>query len=195
MKAYMGIKSTLFCFMVIASAGCDQHIKSDEFSKNISESNAKIAELENKINSLSAEVESIKSKTEFNELISRIDTTAYLTPGADGYSIVAFDLGKLTVHLANVIPYANGSKVTIRFGNILLVAVNGVKATIDWGEVDEKGTAKNETAKSKEVTFIETLKPGSWVPVSVVLEGTPPEKLGFIRIRNIHHTGIELYTK
>ncbi|MBU3055800.1 MAG: DUF3251 domain-containing protein [Pseudomonas indica] len=42
------------------------------------------------------------------------------------------------------------------------------------------------------MSFAETFRSGAWTNVSVVLEGTPPAELGFVRIRNVSHTGIAL---
>jgi hypothetical protein len=124
--------------------------------------------------------------------MSKWDRIAYLTPGADGYSVIRSDLGLLTVALKNIAPYANGSRVTLRFGNTTSATINGVKATLEWGSVDEKGHAINATAKSKNVTFNEPLRTGSWTSVAVVLEGVPATNLGFVRVKDLDHTGIRL---
>ena len=96
------------------------------------------------------------------------------------------------MQLTDVQPYANGSKVALKFGNPLFSEVNGLKATVEWGQTDEKGNANNETAKSKDVVFSESLRPGAWSSASLVLEGLPPSQLGFVRLRNVTHTGIKL---
>lgn len=166
-------------------AGCDMTANT-ALEKRLDAANAQITSLQNNL-------AAYKQNTDLNELVAKFDKVAYLTPGSDGYSPVKFDLGKLTVQLADVKPYANGSKVTLKFGNILSASINGLKTTIDWGRVDAKGTPMNESAKSKEVIFIETLRAGAWTPVSVVLDGIPPNELGFVRVRDITHTGINLF--
>ena len=60
----------------------------------------------------------------------------------------------MTVDLADIRPYANGSRATLRFGNATSAALTGLKATVDWGTVDAKGSPNNDEAKSKEITFI-----------------------------------------
>lgn len=166
--------------------GCDQATTTLE--KKLETANAQIT-------SLQKELTEQKQKREFDELIQGFDKIAYLTPGSNGYSSIKFDLGVLTVQLADVKPYANGSKVTLKFGNTLAASINGLKATIDWGKVTEKGAAINESAKSKEVTFTETLRAASWTPASVVLDGLPPNELGFVRVHDVTHTGIQLFGK
>lgn len=144
------------------------------------------------VDALKSEIGTIKGERALEKIWDGIEKIAFLTPGSDGYSAIAFDLGVLTVQLVDVKPYASGSKITLKFGNVLSASVNGLKAKIDWGKVNENGTALNETTKSKEVTFTETLRHGSWTAVSVVLDGIPPNELGFVRVSGLQHTGIQL---
>ena len=168
-------------------AGCDLTTNT-ALEKKLEAANAQIA-------SLQKDLTEQKQKIEFDEFIKSLENIAYLTPGSAGYSSVRFDLGVLTVQLADVKPYANGSKVTLKFGNTLSASINGLKATIDWGRVNEKGTPINESAKSKEVTFTETLRAASWTSTSVVLDALPPNELGFVRVHDVTHTGIQLFGK
>jgi hypothetical protein len=95
--------------------------------------------------------------------------------------------------LKDVRPYANASRITLRFGNVTNATLNDVKATIEWGLVNATGTPLNDEAKSKEVTFEKSLRPGVWTDVDVVLEGTPPTNVGFFRVRDVSNKGIVLY--
>jgi hypothetical protein len=173
----------LFCFLLSA---CDQIPNSDAALKR------RLDDTENKLTELQSAVAQLKGSKEWEDLVKDSDKVAYLTPGAEGYSVVGFDLGVLTTQLADIRPYANGSKVTLRFGNVLSSAVDGLTATIDWGRVNDKGIPDNNSAKSKEMTFNQTLQGGAWTEIPVVLEGIPPAELGFVRVTKIHHTGIRL---
>jgi hypothetical protein len=77
-------------------------------------------------------------------------------------------------------------------GNVLSSAIDGLTATIEWGRVNDRGVADNTSAKSREMTFNQTLQGGAWTSIPVVLEGLPPAELGFVRVSKIHHTGIRL---
>jgi hypothetical protein len=147
----------------------------------LAKANEKIASLETQVRDLS-----------FKQMLKSWGEVAYLTPGSDGYASIRFDLGVLTIAIDDIQPFANGSKVTLRVGNPLAAKINGLKATIDWGEVDEKGMPKNEAGKSKEVVFTEQLPSGTWTRVNLVLDGVKTEKLGFIRVRDVGHQGIAL---
>jgi len=151
------------------------------------------AELEKRVSELEAQVKELKAAKGFDDITKILDQVAYLTPGAQGYSTVRFDLGVLTVQMVDVQPYANGSKITLKFGNTLSSTINGLKATIDWGSVDDKGMPTAQSARSKTITFSETLRSGAWTGVEVILEGTPPADLGYVRVKDITHTGIQLF--
>jgi len=163
-------------------AGCDNA----SLEKKLEATNAQIA-------SLQKVLEKQSQNAEINEMVAGWEKIAYLTPGSDGYSAVKFDLGAITVQLADVKPYANGSKVTLNFGNVLSASINGLKTKIDWGKVDGTGNVIQESTKTKEFSFIQMLRAGAWTPVTVVLEGIPPNELGFVRVHDITHTGIRLF--
>jgi hypothetical protein len=157
------------------------------------------ADLEKKTNAQSSEIEKLKNAVtqleqsrSYDDFMRNIDSIAYLTPGSAGYAVVQTDLGRITVELENVQTYANGSRVTLRFGNLTSATINGAKATLEWGTVDAKGSPDNNGARTREVTFNRSLRAGAWTEVPVVLEGIPPTELGFLRIKEITHTGIVL---
>lgn len=157
--------------------------------------NKRIDKLEKQIDSLRTDYSDLKrdvSEIQFDKYLDNYDKVAYLTPGSDGYSSVRFDLGVLTISITNIIPYANGSKVTLRFGNTLSSTINGLKATAEYGPVDEKGIGIYDKMKTKELSFVKSLRSGSWTNIEVVLDGVPPDKLGYVRIKDVTHTGIEL---
>ena len=158
--------------------------------------NSKTAALELRIAELEKKVISVEESTAgfAIDLFLKADAPglAYLTPGSDGYSTVRFDLGVLTVGIKDIQPYANGSKLLLQIGNPLAVVVNGLQLDIDWGEVIQGKGADNENAKHKTHQLLESLQPNSWNHASIILDGIPPNKLGFVRIKNVTHRGIRL---
>ena len=164
-------------------------------SSNSSTQSAELITIRLELDALKTELAAVKQKQaehDLDNLLKGFDRVAYMRPGDSGYSTVRYDLGTLTVELADITPYANGSKVRLRFGNPLSSTVNGLKAKIEWGRTDENGSPNNDSAKSKDVTFTESLRPGAWTTVSVVLDGVPPKDLGFVRVKDVAHTGILL---
>lgn len=145
-----------------------------------------------RVKALEEKTKTLQDKVEFNELLRKLDETAFLVPSDEGYTVIKGDLGEITVKLTNVQPYANGSRVTLQFGNISGAAINGLKAKIDWGEVDKDGRADFGTEKSREITFEKQLRANAWTSVPLVLEGIPPARLGYVRVSGVEHRGITL---
>lgn len=176
-------------------SGCDAiHGYADANNKLKAQSN-EISKLQVVVSNLKEQVKQLK-KEQLNLVVDNFMgkqySSAYLTPGDSGYSVVSSNIGKLTVQMSNIKPYANGSKVTLKFGNPLAANITGLKVKLEWGSVNSKGMPNNESAKSKDFTFSKTLDSGAWTNVPVVLAGVPPSKLGFVRVQNVEHTGISL---
>lgn len=174
---------------LFAVAGCNYRQQSSDTSST------QIIEIKEELKAVQDELIQLKQKQEqydFNQIVNDFDKVAYLQADDSGYSTVRYDLGVLTVQLSDVQPYANGSRVVLRFGNPLYTAVNGLKARIEWGHAKKNGSPDNESARSKDITLNETLQPGAWTNVPIVLDGIPPAQLDFVRLRNVAHTSIVL---
>jgi hypothetical protein len=122
----------------------------------------------------------------------KFGSVAYITPGSEDYAIIKSDLGYMVLSLDDVQPYANGCRITLCIGNLTSAQVDGAKAMLEWGSVDDKGMPLNESARLRAISFSQTLHPGAWTNVSVVLEGVPPTDLRFVRLKQFHHTSISL---
>lgn len=198
----MKTTETLALCALLLCVGCADEQQVEAIRRDLVDSQKKVASLalqyedfKTKIyalDGLASKVAQLEQSQAWEKMIRDFDKVAYLTPGSVGYATVRYDLGALTVSFANVEPYANGSRITLKFGNPLSASINGLQAKIEYGEVDEKGTPKNEEAKSKEISISETLNGGSWTSVPIVLEGIPTDKLGFVRLRDVKHSGISL---
>lgn len=180
-----GVRAVILLALLVTGSGCADRRQVAALEKNV-------ADLETQVEELKASVQELESQKSFDEILRNMEAVAYLTPGAEGYSTVQTDLGRMTVSLENVQAYANGTRVTLRFGNLTSATVNGAKAKVEWGSVDNKGVPKNDSAKSRQVSFSQSLRAGAWTNVQVVLEGVPPTELGFVRIREVTHTGVSL---
>lgn len=173
--------------LVLICAGCDLRQSSSQ--------SAQLIAMTEELRVVKDELANLKERQDqddVNSLLKDFDKFAYLQPGDSGYSTVRYDLGVFTVQLADIEPYANGSKVSLKIGNPLFSAVEGLKAKVEWGRTKEGGSPDNESAKAKDITFSEVLRPGAWTTVPLVLEGVPPTELGFVRVRDVTHTGIRL---
>ena len=171
----MKIISFLLLTTALLFSGCDS--KSDKSGLAMQE---KINELADRVNTL-----------ETQKFWEDIDKVAYLTPADSGYSSIRFDLGTLTVKMKDVQPFANATKVTLVFGNTLGSTITGLKAKVEWGTVDAKGLPEKQLG-SKEITMDKDIQSSSWNNITITLENTEPKNLGFIRVKNVTHTGIKL---
>ena len=132
---------------------------------------------------------------ETTEKLNGAQKIVLLRPGSQSYSQIQLDLGSLIVYIANVKPYANGSKVVIKFGNPLSASITGLSGTVEWGKIDEGGHPLSNQSNTKEIQFSGTIKPASWTSTSIILEDAPPTDLGFVRLKNLTHKGITLLVK
>lgn len=182
----------LLGLVVISNVSCGQSSHVSELEKKTQILTMKIESLQKDNENLKKDIESLKNDKRADDIVANFGKVAYLTPGAEGYSVIESDIVKLTVSLENIQPYANGSRVTIKFGNISNATINDLKGTIEWGQVDEKGLPQNDKALSKEIIFNKPLRSGSWTNIQMVLEGVPPTGLGFVRVSELSHKGISL---
>lgn len=181
----------LLIFFVVLPA-CEGRVSDPEVSRKLNEANKRIETLEQQVQEIRSAIDEFQRQESLNNFFKDIDKFAFLTPGDEGYAAIRFDLGILTMRLADIKPYANGSKITLEIGNTLSARIDGLKMKIEWGKVDDKGLAVNDIAKAKDIVLNEHLRPGAWTKTSIVLDGVPPSALGFVRLRDVHHSGISL---
>lgn len=161
----------LLCIVIIAIVGC-----SKETSRDRTEN--KIAELELRLNETKDEISRLKANQEVTDFLLKFHDDAYLTPGANGYQQINSDITKLTVMISDIQPYANGSRVSLRFGNISGATLSGLKAKIEWGPVDKEGNPVASDKKTREMEFKSQFRAGSWTVVPVILEERPHQRWG-----------------
>lgn len=168
-------------FLASLSFGCSKNdvpTNSKETSTNSSETST--ASLDDRIKDL-----------EIDKLLRSLDKIAYLKISGEGYSTISFDLGVLTIKIKDVQPFANATKVRLEIGNPLGATISGLKMTVQWGSTNEKGYVLEELG-SKEVTVDKNILASSWNNVIITLDSTDPKNLGFIRVKDVSHTGILL---
>lgn len=152
-------------------------------------------ELASRVDSLNTIVDSLHHRVgrlEIDNWLAKLGGIAILKPADQGYSTLKSDYGTITVALEDVSGFANGSRVTLQFGNTTSATLNDASATVEWGRVDSSGTVVNDHSNTKEVSFQRPLRAGSWTVIPVVLDRIPPHELGFIRITNFAIKGISL---
>lgn len=182
----MGRSAVIFGVLLsVVLAGC----VSDADVKTLRE---ELETLKTKNAELDKELSSLRAQQRLSKFRDDAAVAAFLTPGSDGYDVIRTDLGSMTVSLKNIQAYANGSRITLQFGNLTSATINGAKATLEWGRVDKEGIPENDSVRSREVSFAASLQAGGWTGVPVVLDAVPSTELGFVRVFDVKHTGISL---
>ena len=136
-------------------SGCDRIHQLLNANDTIKKQGQQIASLQSQVSSLTQELKQIKKEQgqlEITNFVNGLKGTAYLTPGQSGYSLIHTDLGTFTVQLSNIRPYANGSKISLRFGNLLAASINGLTFRIKWGQVNDKGDPEYTSSQEKKFT-------------------------------------------
>ncbi|HAE42551.1 MAG TPA: hypothetical protein DCG34_06465 [Clostridiales bacterium] len=190
------MKRILFVIVIALSlSGCEYLDLLSKNSEQLSRQEEEIQNLKASLSSLQSELSTIKTRQlelEWANMYEDFKHIAFLKPGNSGYSTITFPMGVLTVSLDDIKQYANGTKVKLRFGNTLYSSISGVKAKLEWGGIDSDGTVIDDPNNTKDVSFTEDFKPGSWTSVSVVLDNIQPSDLGFVRIKNLTNDSIYL---
>lgn len=119
-----------------------------------------------------------------------------LKPGMTGYSLLATDLGRVAVAIADVQPFANGSRVSLDFGNPTSARLTGMKARIEYGANDSRGVpVVGGNVQSLAFTAPEPLPPGAWRQYQVDLPGVPPTQLGWVRVSAFDSGTVDLLSQ
>lgn len=172
--------------IVVSCLGCSQK------PQEVSILRRDLTSTQRQLDSLRIRTDSLVRALSISDLLENTHGIAYLTPGNDGYSIIQTDLGALTVELRNVVGYASGSRVIVRFGNVTSARLEDVSAYFEWGKVNEQGYPQTLGAKSRRVILSRALAPGSWNDISVILEGIPATQLGYVRVSQIRSQSMTL---
>lgn len=118
-----------------------------------------------------------------------------LKPGGAGYGLLQTDLGRIAVTIADVQPFASGSRVLLDFGNPTSARLSGMKARIEWGANDSKGLPLASNAQAMDFAAPDPLPPGAWRQYQVNLAGVAPEKLGWVRISRFDSGTVDLLSQ
>jgi hypothetical protein len=121
-----------------------------------------------------------------------ISTSVDLIPGQDSYSVLKIDLGALPISLEEVRVAGDGSEIVLRIGNPTSAGIEDLDAKLYWGAMAADSTPIIDPVKSREIEISKVLAPGRWTTVTVSIPGVPPDAIGFVRLADASHRGIDL---
>ena len=117
--------------------------------------------------------------------------TAEFDPTEDSFQRIDSDIASFAVSLANLQPYGDGSRITIKVGNPSAASFQNVKLNVKYGprwpdisdpKFAEKYAEVEAQVRTKEITLTKKVAAGSWNPNPIVLPGLKPDVLGFVEI-------------
>lgn len=152
---------------------------------------AQVAQLRTEVDALAERVQELEKKRARDEVDASLETRAVLQPESQGYQVIRTTVGALLVSIEDIEPYADGSRVTLEFGNASSATLMGVKATMLWqARLGEE--LQTQPVRSREVDFLKPLLAGRWTRVRVTLEEVPPDRLSYVAFRNITHNAVQM---
>jgi hypothetical protein len=110
----------------------------------------------------------------------RANNVAQLTPTDKGYSFLPTNAGPITVEVIEVAPYANGTRVKLRLGNLTNASISKMTAHLRWGASKDGETFSGQPREELRHSFNEILPPGSFHTEVLDLAGVPSSQLGLI---------------
>jgi hypothetical protein len=162
----------------------------------------KVAALETKVASLEGRVareaeNSVQLQKDLVALEWKVesadDSEAVLDPTDQGYAFVRTRAGSLLVAVDNMTPYGDGQKLTLRIGNPMAITFNGFTVQVKYGRRFPKTTdsakwqeeykARQDSMREKEMKLTDTLRPGTWNKVTMILAPASPAEVGYLSIR------------
>lgn len=162
--------------LILISCGKKED-KANNPSLALNSANSDVASLEKRIAVL-------ESKGSLNDLLEKIETTAFLKFDTKDFAPIKTNLGYITVNIDQISSYASGTKVRLLFGNPTSAKIK-IKFQIDYGSLNTDGSINLSTEKTKSIDRDETLLGGSWNRFDIILDNITPDKFGYIRVRNL----------
>ncbi|MGF6786977.1 hypothetical protein [Paraburkholderia sp. 35.1] len=147
-------------------------------SRQLEESKATIANLQGQVSILQITTQGIWEASPF----------VILDPTTRSYAVVKTNLGQLLVSVVDFSPYLNGYKLKLAIGNPSFVTYNGAKLTVRWGTSAKWETPGFDAAKwqqglqSKETSVTNTLLPGAWNQVELVVAPASADQTGYLAV-------------
>lgn len=208
------LKQAFFIFIVVSSfsifCSCEKIERILKIDDSVAELNSK-SELQNKIiTAQSSEIEYLKLRineieainefkinninSEFRDLSNRFNTAwrnkVVLDITAKNFQSVDTYCGKFFVFLEDVKPYLSGQKLKLNIGNPSHVAYQGFSLSAKWGKEPDMINYEEweNNLKEKEFTFTETLKPGLWNTVYLVLSPAKNNEFEYLEISLVPKT-------
>lgn len=121
-----------------------------------------------------------------------------LDPAAStGYGVMETTHGLLVVSLDDLASRADGSRVSLRFGNLTAATFSGGTIRITYGPrfkpEEESASSWLDKLRVQEMAIVDGIPAGAWTLLSAPLPGIKPDSIGHIEV-TVEPTTISLLT-
>jgi hypothetical protein len=152
----------------------------DALKKRIDELQVKVSKLEKDNLELSTRVFSLELKQDaYRSIALDLSSRQYLR--------IDTETGSFFISVQDASPYLDGYRIKLDIGNPYYANYKGFKLTVTWNSsidsIKDLGWQKwKEHERTKEVPFTETLQPGSWTRIELLLPATSGGQLGYLTL-------------
>lgn len=111
--------------------------------------------------------------------------TVNLDVSSRGYQRLDTESGSFLVVIQDVSPYLNGQRLKLNVGNLSYITYRGFTIRATWAKKLTTGMKIADwrtSRQEKEITFTDTLLPGRWNSVDLLLVPATAEQLGYLTI-------------
>lgn len=165
---------------------------------------ADLNSLEKEVGELSKTVEGMRSqltRVEFSQFTNSHGSITIDPASPKSYQRLDSNTGSFFVSLSDVVPFLDGYKVILNVGNPLDVTYSGFTLDVKWGPRYDysKFSVPTYTAWSKQLReqkfpYADSLSPGAWNKVSVVISPAKAEDLGYLEL-SIETDTVQMYRR
>jgi hypothetical protein len=149
-----------------------------------------VESLQAQLKVLHARVVALETQRKIDESQRQLDhpSEAIVDPAQSrGYSKVDSSPGSFLVTCQRFTQFADGVRATCTFGNPSSAAFRGFKLKARWGSRYDSSkhasiAAWEQSLRETEMSLPDTLRPGSWNPVSFVLAPARVDELGYLSL-------------
>jgi hypothetical protein len=157
-----------------------------------------IAALQSRISDLAADNEKLSTRVLTLEITKDPYKSVALDLTSRAYQRIDTETAAFLISVNDASPYVDGYRVKLSIGNPYCGTYSGFKLNVSWNtavsKIRQMGWDKwKQNERTKEISYTETLMPGSWTSVDLLLPATTADQLGYL-ILTMETNTISLHT-
>jgi hypothetical protein len=182
---------TILTVAMVNALGQAQGKAPSQSDRRISDLQKEVANLREQVGKLSKSLGELQGVT----FKLRLDVNKYkdveldlATPGKYQRLDETGGTGSFLISVEDAVPYLDGYKVHLNIGNPSAARYRGFKLKLQWAKAFTKfddfaaWQEWDKAIKEKEVSFTETLMPGTWNKIEVIVSPAGVDELGYFHV-------------